>query len=293
MAIGLKSHSHADREKIIRALIPLVKEHVGNSLVALAASGSFARGDDGPYSDIEMFAFVASPADSGAVRFIHDGILIDIWLITREDYLRIHKKSIQALSSDIWPFTAANTLMPLLNVEFVNELRQTPYAMSEIGFRTGLITFWPSVQEATAKFLTAVERNDRFSVSYLYWLALEKICCALSFLNGTPFSTRAKIFEETLQFAILPPSFGKLLVAADQEHSDRHFGDLLLKVFEELEHMLSSNGFALYAGSLSEFVDPALYRSKRAENLPLGRAVARVRRIPIKLQKLLTGSETP
>ena len=55
---GLKKHSHRDREKIIEEIIPLIKNKFGSNLIALAAQASYARGEDCPYSDLELIAFL-------------------------------------------------------------------------------------------------------------------------------------------------------------------------------------------------------------------------------------------
>ena len=84
---GLKKHSHQDRERVIRELVPLIKKKFGDNLIALAADASYARGEDFDYSDLELFAFVKEMPegkDMEGMSRIRDGMLIELIWTTRE-----------------------------------------------------------------------------------------------------------------------------------------------------------------------------------------------------------------
>ena len=64
------------------------RAHFGDNLIALASTGSFARGDDGAYSDLEATAFLTEmpPGKRGVGRIV-DGLLIELIWTTRQAWL--------------------------------------------------------------------------------------------------------------------------------------------------------------------------------------------------------------
>lgn len=280
MPKGLKARTHQDRQKVIELLTPLIKQHVGSNLVALAVSGSFARGSDGAYSDIEFFGFVKRPPsdERTAVRFIHDGLLVDAWFMTRSTYISIFKDKVR-MGEDSWPYVALNVLSPVFNAPFIQDLLTVPHVRAPDAFRQALVAFWPQVQEATAKLLTAVDRNDVAPTAYLYWQMVEKMCCALSYLNERPYSTRAAVFTEVLSFPSLPPSFSSLMLAPDEPGTPAKLADRARTVFHELEEMLQEQGCNLYAESLSSFVSPQSRGEELARKLKLDRVAHKARNL--------------
>jgi len=254
MADGLKQHTHEERERVIASLIPLIQRHAGSDLVAVAATGSFARRQDGAYSDIELIAFVGVPQEGSrdATRFIHDGMLIDIWYLTSKEYLEIHKGG----RRDIWPYAATSTLVAVLNESFVREVAAKPWQLTAEECLAALKELWPEVQEAAAKLLTAVARRDIDPIPFLYWRMAERMCVALSFLNAQPYTTRAAVFAETRRFAILPASYELLIDAPDGRQEPDELARRAKIVFGEIEHLLRERGLTLYEHRLDAFVAP-------------------------------------
>lgn len=257
MAIGLKPHTHDERAAIVAALTPLIQKHAGSNLIALAVSGSFARGSDGAYSDIEFFGFVKRPLsdDRAAVQFIHDGILIDAWFITRNDYIHIFKDKVR-LGGHAWPYIALNALVPVVNTPFIEELKALPHTIRPEYFKNALIAYWPQVQEGTAKLLTAISQGNELSMLSLYWQMVEKMCFALSLLNERPYTTRAATFKEVLSFPVLPQSFPGLMLHPDAPRIPWELAEKAKTAFSELEELLSERGYKLYADRLDAFVSP-------------------------------------
>jgi len=248
---GLKRHTRLEREEVIDALVPPIIRHMGHQLVALGVGGSFARGTDSAYSDLALTGFVKKPAGArSASRFVHDGLVVDIWFPTRREFLDIHKAKI----GPSWPFTAQIALLPLINDAFIRELNAMPYNNSAQDRMRALGEFWPEIQEAAAKLLTAVEGGNVAPVPYLYWQAVEKFCVALSLLNARPFTTRAAMFGEARQFPILPASFEELLIPADQAVGAVELARRVHKGFWEIERLLTAHGLCLQAPSLDAFV---------------------------------------
>ena len=55
---GIKKHSHQDRSEFIDQLIFLLQRRFKDNFVAMAAEGSYARGEDKDFSDLEITVFL-------------------------------------------------------------------------------------------------------------------------------------------------------------------------------------------------------------------------------------------
>jgi hypothetical protein len=286
MAMGLKQRTREEREQIVQALVPLIQRHAGGDLEALAATGSFATGRDGPYSDIELIAFVKRPAndDRRAALFIHDGILIDIWFLTRRQYIEIFRHR----TDEKWSYVALGALIPLLNEPFIRTIAEVPSASRPESRLQGVVAMWPSLQEATGKVLNAVAREERDALPYLYWRMAERMCVALSLLNGRPFTTGARIFSEAATFPLLPDDFHALIDPAQAARPLEEHGTIALSVFGQLEAMVQSRGGALYQPGFDAFVAPLSAAERLRRRLGVTRAGRKLRRARDRLLSLLT-----
>lgn len=272
MAGGLKQHTHQERARVVKALVPLIQRHMGRDLIALAVTGSFARNTDGAYSDIELIGFVKRrQEDREIVNLIHDGMLIHLWFLTRQDYLYHHKQRVGAE----WYYAAMNTLAPLINEPFVRELIEVPWQLSREDRFKALREFWPLVQEAAGKLLTAASRADSGPVPFLYWQMVEKICVALSLLNGRPYTTRAAIFEEARTFKTLPKSFDRLIAPAESMPNPSELAGRALAAFGEMEELLHAQGVQPNAESLDAFVSPLSAGKRLRRRVQIGRKIRR------------------
>ncbi|HEX2208027.1 MAG TPA: nucleotidyltransferase domain-containing protein [Longimicrobium sp.] len=77
---SLKPHTRAEREAAATALIPLWQRKFGHGLLAVAATGSFARGDDRAYSDLELLVFLRDmpgPGEDPYLQRVVDGMLVE------------------------------------------------------------------------------------------------------------------------------------------------------------------------------------------------------------------------
>jgi hypothetical protein len=274
MADGLRQHTHEERARVVQALVPLIKRHMGRDLLALATTGSFARGTDGAYSDIELIGFVRKRQehDRASVNFIYDGLLIDVWFLTREDYLYSHRQKIEV----DWVFGALGALVPVLNEPYIREIANVPPNTTREECLQELKAYWPLVQEATAKLLTAVARGDSSPISHLYWQMVDKMCVALSYVNARPYSTRAAVIDEALMFDKVPANFGLLVLPSDRVLAPSELGRRASLVFAEMEGLLYSLGVDPYAESLESFVSTLSLTTKIRRRLKIYRKIKKV-----------------
>ncbi len=160
---GLQKHTHSDREAVMQEMIPLIEEKFGDNLIALAAQASYARSEDRDYSDLELVAFVKEmpegPRGMGKVR---DGMLVELVWKTKETYLSQTKEV-----TDEWYIAGSDTLLPIINEDFVAELNGYQVENLKQKCLNHAAHYWQEVQESTAKVLNAIESENRDGIPLL------------------------------------------------------------------------------------------------------------------------------
>jgi predicted nucleotidyltransferase len=248
---GLKKYTHAERQKVIEEIIPLVRRKFGDNLVALAAQGSFARADDTAYSDLELIAFVREmPGNKDLDGFgkIRDGLLVELIWTTRETYLR--------RTPDVtkeWFLSGSDVLLPIINEEFIRELSDYRVENLKEKCLAEAKNHWHEVQESTAKTLNAIAADNRDAVSLLLADMLIHMLIVLSFLNQTPYITFSKFIAQARAFKTKPAQFETLLDIM----TTGKFQDLPLlektieKVFSQFETIFEDAGVELYHDNIN------------------------------------------
>lgn len=243
---GLKKYTHEDRQKVIEEIIPLVRRKFGDNLVALAAQGSFARGDDSGYSDLELVAFVKQMPENKeweGIGKIRDGLMVELIWMTRENYLRTTPEV-----NKEWFLSGSDCLLPIINEEFirglsdyrVENLRQK--CLAQIRHR------WYETQEATAKTLNAAAAGDRDGVPLLFADMLIHMLATLSFLNQTPYITFARFVAQARNFELKPAEFENLLdiMTAGEFQDLPRLEKTIEKVFSQFEAIFENLGVEVY-----------------------------------------------
>ena len=249
---GIVRHTREDRRRVIEEMTPLIQKKFGGNLVALAVTASMARGDDGPYSDLELTAFLHEmPADEpGKGRgWIRDGMLVELVWTTREIYLRDIKDVTR-----IWYMAGSDVLEPILNAPFIVELSAWRPANLQAECLRVAKSYWGEVQESTAKVLNAVEAGNRDGAGLLAWQMLLDMLKVLSYLNATPYVTFARFITQARGFAVKPAAFDELSdVMSRGEFLDLpRLGRLAETVFEQFEEIFEARGVEFY----DDNVDP-------------------------------------
>ena len=247
---GIKKHTHEDREKVIREMLPLIKKMFGDNLIALAAGGSYARGEDADYSDLELTAFVRTmpegkPQDGLAKMF--DGMLIEIVWMTKETYL----KSVRDVN-EYWHYSGSDRLLPIINEEFIAELNGYQPPDLKQNCLDQAIGCFSEIQEAVSKVLNAVEQENRQGLPVMFFYMVIEILKLLSFLNQEPYVTAPRMFTQARNFRTKPPSLDRLLdVAVNGTYQDlAALREVCTAVYEELEAIFEKLGLPLYDDNL-------------------------------------------
>jgi predicted nucleotidyltransferase len=114
---GIKVHTREERNDVIDKVIPLIKSELGENLIALAVSGSFARNEDSLYSDLELLAFTKFDLKKKwELRKIVDGLLVVVVVDTKESYI---KKYLDI--SDVWYASGCDKLVPIINKNLIDD----------------------------------------------------------------------------------------------------------------------------------------------------------------------------
>lgn len=243
---GIKKHTHEDREKAIREMVPLIRKRFGDNLVALAVCCSFARNEDADYSDLELTAFVRTmpegkPQDGFAKIF--DGMLVELVWMTRETYL----KTTLDVNED-WYLSGSDSMLPLINDEFITELNayRPPDLKQKCLDRA--VGCFAEYQETASKVLNAVNQENREGIPVLFFEMIMQMLRLLSFLNHKPYVTASRMISQAREFQTKPKSLEKLfdLSVKGQYQDLTALKKITIAVFEEFETIFENLGLALY-----------------------------------------------
>jgi predicted ATP-dependent Lon-type protease len=247
--LGIKPHTHAQRTEIVTQLIPLIQKKFGDSFVALAADGSYARGEDTDYSDLEVIVFLKEIPDNvdWSEHKIIDGLLVVIVPETKDSII---KKYLDV--TEYWYASGAGKLLPIINKEFVDEVNS--FAPEDVAekCRRQIQKRWPEYQEITAKVLNNINQKDKEAFAITFPTMIKELLVILSYLNATPFITLGKYIAQAKQFNLKPMGFDELIaIQVSGDYQDlENIGKMISKVFADLEAIALSKGVQLYADEL-------------------------------------------
>ncbi len=227
-------------------MIPLVRKKFGDNLIGLAAQGSYARGEDGPYSDLELIAFLKKMPKgemvSGMAK-IRDGLLVELLWTTREKYLQ---STIDV--NDDWFLAGSDVLLPIINKEYIRNIgTYQAKRVKENCLKHAAERFY-EVQESTTKLLNAIEDDNLENIGLVAFDTFMHMLVVLSFLNQTPYSTFSQFVTQAVQFPMKPDGFDELTaIMVEGNYRDlSRLEDTVTTVFEGFEQLFDDLGVELY-----------------------------------------------
>ncbi|MCK4367088.1 MAG: hypothetical protein KAW84_03990 [Thermoplasmata archaeon] len=242
----LKKHTHEQREELAKRILPKLREKFGDDLVAFAAQASHARGEDFGYSDLELIAFLKEmPSEKkwGAMVRVYDGMLIELVWTTKETYL----KEVKDVTKE-WFLAGSDTLLSLMNEEFVRELNEyvTP-DLEQKCLKYAANRFKFEVQKSFGKVLNALDAENREGLPLMLFDAVFHALVTLSFLNCTPYVTFARMVERARTFETKPAGLDELLdVVVGGNYRDlASLREIMVRVFAGFEEIFEARGVEL------------------------------------------------
>lgn len=196
--------SHADRLSLATDIAERARRRFG--AVAVAAYGSLARGDDGPYSDIDLIC--AADAADDAIEWLHDGWRVEVDVRSPDSLL--HHAGIVA--SD-WAITHASYLYTLpihdphgLFARLVTIVRDTP----QLAFDHAIANLCGGeLHQAIAKLRNARARGEPPPPGFVFYVA--KIgYWLLGLMNRHAYTTASRALAESLGLAERLPGYDPL-----------------------------------------------------------------------------------
>ena len=243
---GIRPHGHADRERVVRELVPGFRRAFGDNLVAVAAQASFARGDDAAYSDLEIAVFLREMPEGqreGWTSAIRDGLLIEIWYTTRENYIAKIKDV-----TDEWYIAGSDVLVPVVNAPFLEELKA--YTLPDLQERVleRAVRLWPGLQEDVTKTLNAIDAGNRDGLPMVLFYLMKDALAMVSFLNRRPYTTLGKYIPQARELPLRPDRFDEFLdlMVAGSYADLAKLRDVVVGMFEGFEALFEREGVALY-----------------------------------------------
>ena len=239
---GLKRHSHEERQETIDRMVLILENLLGDNLVAIAASASFARGTDCDFSDLEMNIFVREkPKDMkhGFSRVI-DGLLVEGLFFTKDEYIR----DVLDITGQ-WFLAGSDTMEPVTHPEFFGQFESIVIQDMEEKIAETLRAKMHSMQENFGKLFTAIEHKNGQSLFLILFDAVNILLQVMAYINQTPYTTLATFVQEACQFKIKPDGFEEFIrIAVRGEYQDLpKLKEVSVRVYRGIEkHILEKYG---------------------------------------------------
>ena len=243
---GIRPHSHADRERVLKELVPAFLETFGDNLVAVAAQASYARREDVAYSDLEIAVFLRAATPErplGWTSTIRDGLLIEIWYTTRDDYIGKIKEV-----TDEWYIAGSDVIEPLVNAPFLEEMRALVLPNLPEKCRRQVLKLWPGFQEDVTKTLNAIDAGNCDGLPMVLFYLMKDTLALAAFLNERPYTTLGRYIPQARELPLKPDGldgFLDTMVAADYTDLAK-LRQTVAGMFEGFERTIEAQGITLY-----------------------------------------------
>lgn len=229
--IGLKKHTHAERTTILRKkVVPILREKLGNNLIAIAADGSYARAEDTDFSDIELMIFVKAKKNlpHGFGRIVN-GMLVEGLFMTEEEY---YKTTIEP--NEYWFLSGSDKLEAITNPAFIKKVGE--YKVKRLSEKClkcahDMLT---EIQESFGKLFNALKKKNRENIFLLFSETVMQVLKLMAFINKTPYKTMSTFITQAKDFAIKPTGFDEFIQLATNGKYPN------LKILEERSRRLFS-----------------------------------------------------
>ncbi len=196
------------REKALE-IAERFRQHYGERVLALGVYGSVARGEDGPYSDIEMHCVLREPGVDECFEWSAGDWKAEVDVISQEILLK------KAHQVDVdWPIThgAFTRVWSLYDPDgFFPRLAQTAVSQSESIFKELLQeVIVGEIYELIGKIRNAAEFKEYSSLPTIAVDLASDAACLVGIAQRHIYTSSAYIYRESLSLPDLPTGYEAL-----------------------------------------------------------------------------------
>ena len=186
----------------------MLRQELGDNLIAIAADGSYARDEDTGYSDLELMIFVKDSKNlPRGFSKIYDGMLIEGLFITEHEY----HKTVHEPNKD-WYIAGSDTLLPVLNRSFVVRLQK--YRTTKLAQKCDNMareTLY-ELQESFGKLFNAIDTDNRENIFPIFSDAVMVFLKILAYINRKPYTSLNSFMSEVRKFKRKPKGLDEFLL---------------------------------------------------------------------------------
>ena len=233
---GPQPLSRAARRAILDDLVSQLRAHYGRSLLALGVYGSIARGEDGPFSDIELFAVLDGRDIDDSLEWSNGPWKAEIDLYSQDVLL-----AWAATVEGDWAVSHGSLLgvQPIHDPGgFFERLRQAVLSQPGEVFRTAQAELIVGeIYEMVGKIRNALAQDNPAPLALFASHLAEYGACLVGLENRRTFTTSARMFADALALPGAPQGFAVVceLVMSGRLDQPAEIGSLADTFWEGIE----------------------------------------------------------
>lgn len=186
----------------------LVKLH-GEKIVAIFLYGSAARGDCGPYSDVEILILTKTPLQIKENYLVLDDVLYAIYCDTLEEAFKHLKQANKDLAIHPNVYLQAQALYDPRNL--LNKLRGAVQKLSDEQHQEAARRELHELYEYYSKLRNACARKDLINAIYALDTMLDGAAFLVALINRKRFLTENSIYIQHSEFDKLPHGYQRFV----------------------------------------------------------------------------------
>ncbi|MFB6271492.1 MAG: kanamycin nucleotidyltransferase C-terminal domain-containing protein [Salinibacter sp.] len=237
---GPTARTNADRRALVEQIQNRLLTAYGDDVRAIGLHGSTARGDDGPYSDIEMICAVTGSTVDHRYEWSTGEWKAEV-NVRSQDVLEQKAKTVDV----DWPMTHGKYLdmEPRYDPEHLFEhLRELAASQSDDAFHQAIKDSVVGEQyELMGKLRNANHRGERAHLPTLAVELAKHAACMVALAHRKTFNRATSAFPEALGLAHRPQGFDALcsLVMQGQLSNPEHVIDVCESYWSKLDEWLA------------------------------------------------------
>ncbi len=210
LAPGPVEQTHEERQQIVKRVLGDLERRLGDRLVAIAAYGSYARGSDGPFSDIELLTIVAGEGIDQSLEWVYGANKIEINFQSR-DMFEADLLNTEEEDWAIWKGAYLDLVCLAGDPTVFDGARERLLSPPEAEFDDLVAMLAIVVFELVGKVRNAVARGDVQALPILAFEVAYRIALLLGAYHRQCYTTGTSVFPEASELKSHPGGFDDLV----------------------------------------------------------------------------------